>query len=122
MCGRYLLATRPDIITKVFGADIPAGIKLPKYNIAPGQSVSVLGINDPVPYHIHPKMDNTVFAFAGIFQFEAISRSYKFSIVTRASPPTFRNIHHRFPFILTEKEYRTWMDTTLTASELFEFL
>ena len=46
MCGRFLLATRPDIVTETFGAAFPADYSLPRYNVAPGQDFPVLSLMD----------------------------------------------------------------------------
>jgi len=42
MCGRFLLATRPDIVVERYGAHLPLETTLPRYNIAPGQDFPVL--------------------------------------------------------------------------------
>lgn len=41
MCGRFLLATRPDIVVERFDARIPFDFG-PRYNIAPGQISAIL--------------------------------------------------------------------------------
>jgi putative SOS response-associated peptidase YedK len=42
MCGRYLLATRPDIVVEQFAARMPGQIILPRFNMAPGQQHPLL--------------------------------------------------------------------------------
>jgi putative SOS response-associated peptidase YedK len=47
MCGRFILAVRPDIVVERFGARFPSDPYGERFNIAPGQIIPIIGQNDP---------------------------------------------------------------------------
>lgn len=77
--------------------------------------------NGKLAFHIH-RRDDGVFAFAGLWEhWEHDATSlYSCTIITTAATPMMQPIHARMPVILPARHYRTWLDKSAVADDVFQ--
>ena len=71
------------------------------------------------PFFIHPT-DDTLFALAGLL--ERHNDTLSFALLTTAANPKLATIHDRMPVILRPESYASWLDPTITNSDLVRTL
>ncbi|MGZ4992912.1 MAG: SOS response-associated peptidase [Methylobacter sp.] len=75
------------------------------------------------PYHVH-KPDNTLFAFAGIWEHWEHDQEtiYSCAIITMVANEKISAIHDRMPVIIVPDNYSRWLDRKNTTVEMADFL
>ncbi|MCL2783927.1 MAG: SOS response-associated peptidase [Propionibacteriaceae bacterium] len=86
-----------------------------------------------VPYFLHPKDDNTILGFAGLYEWWRVPQGLtiagtqddwlcSMAILTRSASDDLGHIHDRMPVVVPSALVDDWLDPTLTDSHLVQDL